>query len=554
MKEKTLTGLVFILGFCGLVVYTLLYAHKDLWLDEIVSLQLFALRDFSTTVTYYPAPNNHILYNLYNNLVCRLLQINTLVESQDKEHWLRLFQLPLAVGSLFFTYRYAALRFGKQQGLLAFIFLLTTVPFLNFAFQLRGYGMSVFWLSALLYASEKYRNSPKAVTLFLFGLSAFSLLYTLPSNVYVLTALGTILLADFLSDPRDVTRRNLLIALAVGAVIAFLVYYPLLNQIENHVVLDRKPPFRFYTLTDVMPRLIFHFTSARYLVLIVALVGFFLFLFPLGKKTKSGTFGKWGKLLLLFFLPFIFSFLRNDYPFQRTFIALTPVFAVLLAIPFYKVIRRFKYSNITLLLTLIYGTGNYVWQHHYIQQKLNYSLSNNYLEQNLYYNFYQADTYQPQQFVEAIAEDLLSQNHPVILSQCYDRGSIPHYLMKYNIGTYNIRAYPFTPLKQSRAKEAKYTHWCNFVCSDPGTPDFLDNIKTQINLAEHPEETQLFSPTLELVERIEPSDHYYVITAYEDKFTKLMKKYYGDKYRFKKLSSSNFSNKLFLISKIKEEH
>jgi hypothetical protein len=54
------------------------YASFDLWGDELISLQEYALAGFTTTVTKYLTPNNHILFNPMNGVVSDLLGVQDL--------------------------------------------------------------------------------------------------------------------------------------------------------------------------------------------------------------------------------------------------------------------------------------------------------------------------------------------------------------------------------------------------------------------------------------------------------------------------------------------
>lgn len=163
---------------------------RDLWGDELYTLQNYVLNeDPLYPATVYDYPNNHVLFNLVLGVVARSLRITDFSAAVRETTLLRigLFWVP-ALTFLFMGL--SARRFGKRPAFTAVLLLAVCLPFYAWSLQLRGYGLSMMLLSALIYAILRQRAAPShAAEIAIVGLTA-ALIYVIPFNAALLSGLG----------------------------------------------------------------------------------------------------------------------------------------------------------------------------------------------------------------------------------------------------------------------------------------------------------------------------------------------------------------------------
>ncbi|MEZ4652996.1 MAG: hypothetical protein R3E12_05135 [Candidatus Eisenbacteria bacterium] len=203
MSYRVQVGLLLALAGITFVLWGVHYAHIDLWWDELDSLTEYALVTFQTTVTKYPYPNNHIFFNLFDNGLTRVWGVRDIYQIMERVAFLRWHSgdpaeplgLHLLRGST-----------GARVPVGAPRSLVTSLPFLNFAMQLRGYGLSMFFVAGLLFHCALRRERVSLVSALVTAVFSFALLYTVPSNVYFLFVLG---LALVVREVGTLRRRRL---------------------------------------------------------------------------------------------------------------------------------------------------------------------------------------------------------------------------------------------------------------------------------------------------------------------------------------------------------
>jgi hypothetical protein len=358
-KRSAFTGTFVLL----LLLYAVLqwrYLSLDFWNDELYTLRYFACRSFEAVLTDYHVPNNHIFFNLLNRLYLLLLgetDFLTLLEAPWK---LRLLMFGYAGVTLWITWKLGERFFSPLAGLLAVAITATTLPYLNFALQIRGYGLSTLWLLALLYSTLSYhgQRSPRAA----FGIlgSAAVLLYTVPSNLYFIAAIGLFWgiywVRNMLHSGLSLRNKAFQVALltAIGLKLALLAYAPVFGQVFNNPYVTYEP-FKWSNLTYYAPVVLGDFMSRRWWLLPFAVLGY-----ALGRRHWLPQAKSLLLLLTVLLLPFLLVYVLGNTAPKRIFIPLVPVLALLLSAGIAAEIRqlpRFKGQDwVALLLVAGYGT------------------------------------------------------------------------------------------------------------------------------------------------------------------------------------------------------
>jgi hypothetical protein len=506
------------------------YSSFDLWGDELVSLKDYALVDFVTTATTYPNPNNHILANLVNNAVADLFRVETLTEALDHVPLFRWVQWIAALGTCLYVLYAGSLFFSRPTGALSAVFLVTCLPFLNFGMQLRGYGLSMFFGAALLYHTWASSQRNRVADLALVSAFTFGMLYSIPSNVYFLLALGAVVFWEGLfpaGQPEKASRildrkaSVVLLGMGVGLAIALLCYLPVLDDVLHNRFTEASPENRTFVLVDILPKVASGLVSFRYLLVPVSMVGFFV---TLRKKERALRGSEKGvSILLLLILPFLFSYLRDDFPFQRTFIFLAPVFSLALGAGTVWCLEHFVSAAgrraVFILLATAYAIGSLGFGYHNVQERLREAIRSGVREQNLLANYYQSRRFQPSRAASRLAPIHEARPGPILLVDELDPVSMSFYLLAQGLeSTAILSVRPAGPRERG-------THVGQFQRSR-SEGDSLTFFNSTLHLLDPLADGNLLTPALVVGENQAPSEVYYVLTAFPEKNRRLFQSLY----------------------------
>ncbi|MCK6692328.1 MAG: hypothetical protein L6Q97_09515, partial [Thermoanaerobaculia bacterium] len=342
------------------------HAGEALWNDEIYTLQQFVFKDIGTVVTDYHVPNNHILANIFHWLWVKITLVSNLGELLDHPWRMRLLPLLFSVFTLWLVYRAGShIGGGRSTGWLAVLLLLSGVTFQAYAFQVRGYALSMTASAAVTALALQWAGGKPLTRLQQAGmaLAAAALLYTLPSNLYFwAAAVGGAVFAQAISVRTEGIKPVLPLAgfLIGGAVLSFLCYQPVIGQMQGSEYFASGASFQgehFRKFGLVLS----HFFSGRWVLLPVALAGAY-FGWQKGGAARKQT--AW--LLPVLILPFLFSALRGDLPPERIYLALLPVFTLTLTATVHHAFEKMPasrqviaYGALLLYSAFAYGYGVY---------------------------------------------------------------------------------------------------------------------------------------------------------------------------------------------------
>jgi|GEM_PF-1223824 len=547
-----------LLGLLPLLHWMYTHVHQDAWWDELISLKDYALVSIETTRTSYPEPGNHILFNLFDNLISRLIGIRDFYDMLDHLWKLRLAQGLLAIGTCGYVFLTAQRFISRQFASLAVIFLAGCIPFLNFSLQLRGYNMSMLYVSMVVYHALSYIDGRKWPHALLTALASFFLLYTIPSNVYFLFTVGAVIGADWLLVFRGKTKTEkgkkakaekkpslfsyphlwVLGAIGVGAALTYVAYQPVMEQLLDNRFVSKAPPERSFVLTTVLPSVVKAFFSFRWLLMVPVLAGIF---FWLVKKDVEGNRRILTQLLVLFILPFVLLYLHEKVPFERTFVHLAPVFALLLTALTALFLNGIKLSDgikqgIVAVLA-VYGIGNSIWQKSEINAHLDRNLERNKREQNIYHNFYLADNFQPHQAVKEFLA-LNDTNTTILLADELDRVSYLYYLEKYNLPSYAIiKLQPQKVESQGRT----FNHVGMFQRSmGKGQKPAFQQVPLNLDIKNKPYNDYLL--LVNIAQQLERGKNIYLFTGFPNKAEKAIEIFFKDTYRLERMNGFGFAN------------
>jgi hypothetical protein len=216
-----------VLGFAHLAQLIAAMSSTGLWHDEIISIRLFSSQGLWTTLTHYPAPNNHIFFNA----LASLIPWSDPYEPCTARLWSFLATGLLGVCAV---WAFAKRRSFIEAGLLIHI-LFMSQEFVALNLQARGYGLvSLFAMASGQFVWRHHRDPTDPTALMALGGISLLGMWTVPS--YALFVAPMMVLAA-LSGPR---WRNAKIGLTTVAATA-LVYAPVAVDVlaSNRSYADR---------------------------------------------------------------------------------------------------------------------------------------------------------------------------------------------------------------------------------------------------------------------------------------------------------------------------
>ncbi len=528
-----------LLALFPIVYWSVYHLNQDLWWDELVSLQDYILVDYEITKTNYTEPNNHIFFNLVNNFYTRLINIRDLYEILDHVHILRLLQLLLSLATILYSYLIVKNFFYKKHAFITPFIIATCIPFINFSLQLRGYNMSMLFMIMTIYYTWSYIESRKLYKLVIQIMSVFLLLYTIPSNIYVLFAFSVTIIWVWLKqrsskdpDYDRVTYRNLFIAGIIAAILTLIAYQSIINDVLHNRFVDKKPDERFFVLFNQFPTVTYFFLSERWLIIPIILVGLWI---KAKKRLKLPNQNKFNSLVIIFILPFILLFLHNKEPFQRTFIVLIPIFSILLSILIINAISNIKTSGkiktISLVSICIYTLVAFVFYSEKNENILVNNLEKNIREQNIYRNYYLSKLYTPHDAAKKIKT--YSKNPVAFYVDELDKVAIVRYLEKYNVENYFI---PRIRQQNVTVKNQNYNHIALVQVSDSDYKNLkYMNIPCQLPVGNKFNKHRLM---MTLISNVNKPDNSFLLTGFHEKMRQFINQ--EKKSNFNLIDSSSY--------------
>lgn len=433
------------LAVAVLIVYAvshLAHINADLWNDEIYTLKNFVFVPISQTVSDYHVPNNHVLFNLINNIYVRLSGIDSLHDLMDNPFVLRTLYLLYAIITAVYLYLIGRKFFSSTTGVLAVILLATNLPWYNFALQIRGYGLSAMLLSMFIYYALACLTTRSIKNLISVLLLSAALLYTLPSNLYpVISATGVVAiygLVQFFSKSGHTLGQllrlpafRIVLATVAGIGLAIALYFPILDDILSNPYLQPGKPFDFGMLRYYALNIPSAYISGRWMLLLLSIPGLLLLF-----RDKDNNRLAFSVLIITGILPPLIAYMRGDLAPLRTYTVLLPVVSLVAAAAidqcWSKIDRRGRFIIPFLIIVLLYSGHIFDRERQKQDTHLLNDIEHNMRTQNLQYQFY-SGRYQPLKDIREFKRDLYSNTIlPVAIVDCEPHG-VPNYLEKFDI-------------------------------------------------------------------------------------------------------------------------
>jgi len=194
--------------------------------DEADTYMLFSSQGPLVSATFYPLPNNHILFSI-------ITSVTTLLPG-DPVYLLRLPLIPIGVLCMFLLYAFLKKHFTEEAALIGLSFFIASYPVVLYSFLARGYLLLLFCYIGALYAifqiTISYDNRKRFY--YLLTVSSVAGFYTIPSFLYAFAGLLLFALFYLLFQKRIRDLFRLLQATFITALVTMLLYIPVLISVK----------------------------------------------------------------------------------------------------------------------------------------------------------------------------------------------------------------------------------------------------------------------------------------------------------------------------------
>ena len=124
--------------------------NGDFYYDELFTFRHYIFVPLRKTIFVYENLNNHFLFSVIGNLWMRLFggDLNWLM---DRPYIIRLPLLIFPAVTIFYLYRIGIEFFNRRVAILSVLMLITTIPYYYYVLQVRGYSLSMMFITIILY-------------------------------------------------------------------------------------------------------------------------------------------------------------------------------------------------------------------------------------------------------------------------------------------------------------------------------------------------------------------------------------------------------------------
>jgi hypothetical protein len=209
-----------------LVRTTICIFYYPIDFDEADTYMLFSSQGPLVAATFYPLPNNHILFSIITSLTSML--------PIDPVYALRLPLLPIGLFVVVALYGLLKKHFSAAAALVGLSFFIGSYPVFIYSFLARGYLLLFLFFIVALYAILElcFSNGYKKRYNYLFVIASIAGLYSIPSFLYALTGLFLFAFIILLHQKRNAVILQLVKHGFVITAVTAILYLPVLISVK----------------------------------------------------------------------------------------------------------------------------------------------------------------------------------------------------------------------------------------------------------------------------------------------------------------------------------
>lgn len=338
------------LFWIGFIVTILLkiyfWTELPLFVDEAFSFLFFVDKGFLVTSTYYPGPNNHILYNLLANFCALIFENGMLI--------MRLPSFLISISLYFIVFILLKKVTSTYISLLSIWVLNSYFLYNYYTVSGRGYVLYLACFIFVLYSFYQFNNTKKQYYIFIYGVFSVFGLYTIPTFVYPVISCFVIGIFIFKEKIHWIRAHVFM------GIITIVFYSPVflisgIGAITNNSWV--KPLSFSVFLNEYFTYLIEVFDSLvefqKFSILVFLII--FIVLFYVKKDKKAIVYS-----VLFFVIPLLILLFQQVLPFSRIWIYLLIIQSIWIALLFNHFFKKKEMMYAFLILLMLFS--GYKWQ------------------------------------------------------------------------------------------------------------------------------------------------------------------------------------------------
>ena len=426
------------------IVFALIQAshiNVDFWNDEIYTIQHFIFTTLGNTISDYHVPNNHIFFNLINNLYLKIIGISSLHDLFDNPWKLRIIPLIYSFITAYYIYKIGCKYINRTIGLLTLVLFITSLSFYNFSLQIRGYGLSIMLGVLIVYYILNYLNNLNKREIVIVAFLSFFLFYTIPSNLYFLTSIIAALGFYIIIDKRNIgdlfynKYSYLIYAIISGILFTVFLYISIISDVFSN---EYVRPGNYLILSRLKIKLLNIGNGLVYNRWVV--ISLFISASYIGYKSLINK----NIILLLstsvIIIPFLLNWVSGQNAPARIFTLCLPFTSLIIASVIYIVWKKITLHNrkkdwIIVSSIFLIAIFSLIYQLDKVEKIIASDIEKGNRSQDTYYQYYSA-RYWPLKNVSFLNSIYINNKKPIVVVGCEPHG-ITYYLEKYNLPYYN---------------------------------------------------------------------------------------------------------------------
>jgi len=283
--------------------------------DEAWTYLNMSSKNWLVSMSYYPAPNNHILFSILTNLTVLLPLDPTLALRLPN-----LLLLPVCYVTVLLVLREF---FGSKVSILGTVAFMTAYPVALYGVQARGYFLYMWFAVLSVYCTYKMIHTSQRHFAFVWVLVNALGFYVMPSFLYPFASMSLFAAAVCIANKNWSRFRQVVVAGAVTGILVVCLYAPVF-LVSGVSAVTSNPYVQKRTLAYVLTHAPAHFVSTGNWMLGSALpYGYLVCAAILGWLVFEGIQNAKQRMLalaalLLLISPFLIVLLHKVVPFERT--------------------------------------------------------------------------------------------------------------------------------------------------------------------------------------------------------------------------------------------
>jgi hypothetical protein len=210
--------------------------YYPIYIDESLTYEWFTSRGFVSSITYYPEPNNHVLFSLITN-VFDYLPLPSLLK-------LRLPNLIIGYGSVLLTYRYLKNEFGHKKTVIPHCLFTFSYAITFYTVFARGYMLLIFSvLLGLIFLLKLIKEYDRKYVI-AYGLCCIIGFCSHPLFLYAFVSFSIVLVINYqafiIRQMRDIILSKLLVIVSTGIFYSPILYFNGLRSLTSNNAIEKR--------------------------------------------------------------------------------------------------------------------------------------------------------------------------------------------------------------------------------------------------------------------------------------------------------------------------